>query len=1031
MTWTYYLLGFLVLGILAITVWYWKKGYQKEAKIAAGAGLATLIGGIGLIVIQLGGCGFPICSGDVAVSGYDSSNMGDSYDELLLAFWNEENTTRKVGPYTIIPWFNQGDNRCDTSYLASGSACNIGTVSITSGNYCMVTDELSQGMYVFAMGDNQSIFDGMYNTTRAIATGTYGQIPGWRIVVNESGQSFEPCRSGVNGNCDTASDGTARIIIALYSASKNSRFSDTTRKQLYADFAKNLSREMRQYEYETSCHNINVEGNTQELCEWSAGGSDVVANGNLGSTDFAYSGYLCDNAQAQLADCIQTGNETACQFANYTWLTYYAAAYPNTTSIATDGFRATPGLAFKFDTSGTYAYAQCTRDCGPVCWDTVDAPRAACWGMTWYYATIANKTQYFQGLGDYVSAWAHEHALASSSSWPYRYYPNGTACASSESGYKAQGFQAQLLMYNATVAGGQDAFNASLRSALDHYDTATDTWDFQGCFGIYGQAFSMRALGAGLGLDNDVWTNGTNFTGGGSSNITISGPTLNSTSGDQNATIQINSTVSTTNGDIDTVLFEIQHPNGTKINYTATRHTYLQQINGSDGNTTIYSCDYSSTSCGFDLAPSGGILNTTSSTSIDLGLSAYTWTNWTSDVYMPVGGQGCKVDLPTGDHRWIIDPASEWKVEPDYDVSKTSFPTATWTSVSIITNHTANTSYICFSGGCSSTKTGFDVNSATDTMQLVTTYAGGDCAFDNMVIKVAPSDNPSTPSYNSTVNTTTWYINFSETANGGTYTVTNIWANSTTGEENSTIESTTFNISGARVNVGPNVTLLTPANATNTTALVPVNVSFTFNVTDDNTTSLSCGLWINTTGTFQENKTFTGTNNSGGSTSLNLYAGEYLWNIQCTDSDAVSAFASSNYTLFINNITVTNTSVTRCSGILSWVFQPNVSNGVISLPTFKYTEYNVSPENQTSCGYTYTINTTGQADGLNVTFYTNLTATDLYFRANGEVFGYGKNATIPVANDTIAYVNISLTYNQTSLNRVSVPMTINYTQVTA
>ena len=158
--------------------------------------------------------------------------------------------------------------------------------------------------------------------------------------------------------------------------------------------------------------------------------------------------------------------------------------------------------------------------------------------------------------------------------------------------------------------------------------------------------------------------------------------------------------------------------------------------------TEVFNCDFDTDSCGFDLSASNNVLNVTSSTSLDWSASDYTWSNHTMMVYAPTSALGFKHSVTNGDHRWFIDGAC-WKIEPDYSTQRCSYTLDAWVEVSIITNHSSNTSEICFGGGCTSTSAGvFTVDPAEDSLQFATTYSGGDIAYDNMTINVLTSEAP-------------------------------------------------------------------------------------------------------------------------------------------------------------------------------------------------------------------------------------------------------------------------------------------------
>lgn len=428
-----------------------------------------------------------ICTTSVAAallspssSGFGGQTRSQNYDALLDALYTNGNVTTTVGSNLWVPWFSTS-SACGITNLQSGGNCNSGE-SIDFTHNCMVTDEFSQVGVLLAMGDDQSRMTQFHNTVNAIKS-THGQLPSWRVY--RSGSSIEACRSGINSNCDTASDADARIIIALFTAANNSLFADSAQKQLYRELAINLSRDFLAYEVDQTCRPSDL-GHGQ-ICYWMAAGYGAKSGG-LGSTDYGYTGYYADGIIAMLQACAQTGNSTYCAVAGNFTLNYLQAA--NYTGAS---FTAPPGRSFKWTNLATRPTASCTNTCGPDKWDSADAPRAFGMCQALAYADLVGVT--LPMLGEYCADWVAEH-FGSSTSVPIQYSPNGDAAASSQSGYLAQGLQA-LAQGGANTA----QFATTLDSALSHYATSTQTWDYTACFGVYNQAFAVRALGFGIGRD--------------------------------------------------------------------------------------------------------------------------------------------------------------------------------------------------------------------------------------------------------------------------------------------------------------------------------------------------------------------------------------------------------------------------------------------------------------------------------------------------------------------------------------------------
>lgn len=472
---------------------------EKEERMATKQvrmGLFFLIIGFALLfaavlLLGLGPTGFAILSGNIPLLepsslGFDGQMRSQNYYALMDALYANGNVTTTIGDKLWVPWYSRSD-QCSVNDLHSGSNCNSGE-TIDATHNCMVTDEFSQVGILVAMGDDQTRMNQFYNTVLAINS-TYGDIPAWRVY--RSGDTIEQCRSGINGNCDTASDATARIIIALFTASNNPSFANDEQKTDYATLATNLSAAFLQYEVLQSCKESSL--GYGDICYWLAAGSGAKSGG-FASTDFAYTGYYPDAIIGMLAACAGTEDPLYCAVAGNFTLNYLQAAYPEGTSLVGNGFRVPPGRSYKWTNTAGIPVAECTNTCSPDQWDAADAPRALGLCSANYYARLINYT--LPDLQAYCDVWGLQYMNATNSA-PYQYYADGTNSGSFQSGYFAQGLSALF------QAGGydQNLFTATVDDALSHYAPATGTWDYQACFGIYMQAFAVRALGMGLGLD--------------------------------------------------------------------------------------------------------------------------------------------------------------------------------------------------------------------------------------------------------------------------------------------------------------------------------------------------------------------------------------------------------------------------------------------------------------------------------------------------------------------------------------------------
>lgn len=352
------------------------------------------------------------------------------------------------GDLLWVPWFTR-DDVCSVNDLHSGSSCNSGQ-QIDFLHNCMVSDEFSQVGILYAYGDDPATFERFYNTVLAIRSSN-GVIPAWRIY--RDNELISACRSGVNSNCDTASDATARIIIALYAGAQT--FSNAT----YADLADKLAQD--HIKYETVKVSYLVSGN--DITYWLAAGAGS-ASGGRSSTDFGYTGYFPDAILAMQQACAHTGNQTFCDAAiDYQEQYLLAAGWDGT------HFTTPPGRSWKW--VGTTAV--CTNTCSPTQWDSADAPRALA------MCGLSNLTSDMQA---YCAAWRQ---IMSPTNTPIQFAPDGSI-TNRQSSYFAQGLAAQFYKNDA------ENFSTAVTSALNHYGNGV--WDNQQCFGIYGKAFSLRAL---------------------------------------------------------------------------------------------------------------------------------------------------------------------------------------------------------------------------------------------------------------------------------------------------------------------------------------------------------------------------------------------------------------------------------------------------------------------------------------------------------------------------------------------------------
>jgi hypothetical protein len=411
--------------------------------------------------------------------GFNGQTRSQNYDTLMDALFSNNKAVTTIGDKMWVPWYSTSSS-CEVADLHKGNSCNGGTID--HNRNCMVTDEFSQVGILVAMGKDQARMEQFYNTVLAIKSRN-GVIPAWRVF--RDGNKIEPCKDGINGNCDTASDATARIISALFTAATNNEFGSAQRTK-YMSLAKQMSADFVNYEVVKSCKPSNLGyGN---ICYWLAAGSEAK-RGGMGSTDFGYTGYYADAITAMLQACANTGDQTYCRVARDFTLNYLQAA-----EFDGNKFSVPPGRSFRWVNLDGVPKAQCTHSCSPVKWDYADAPRALGMCQANYYA----KQMGYQlpGLNKYCSLWGNLY-MNDPGSAPIEYYPDGKNSGAYQSGYYAQGLQSLF------QAGGHNSnlFKPTLDNALKHFTPATKSFDSQSCFGVYMQAFAVRALGMGIGRD--------------------------------------------------------------------------------------------------------------------------------------------------------------------------------------------------------------------------------------------------------------------------------------------------------------------------------------------------------------------------------------------------------------------------------------------------------------------------------------------------------------------------------------------------
>lgn len=453
-----------------------------------------------------------------------SLNNSDCFDEIAEMQRENGNVTRFFGGIASTPWMDSS-TACGVSNIKSGASCNIGTVSFSE--YCQVSDEHSVQAMTASVGNNVTIWDGFYNfLNNSQSFSAFGRIPGWKCLMNETAGTWDCRRANVNGNGDTASDATARYIIATYAASVNPLF-PTANQTLYRALGDALVADFVRYDLRYQCTNSTL-GNGP-ICWWQASGGNS-STGGFSWGDFYYSGYNQDSILALYAAANSTGNMTYIAIAQN--LTQGYLQLSNWTGTS---FRVPPGRSGNIDlmTVGGQAnvpVADCDNTCNPDVWDTADAPRAHGWGIAQFVATNLTGIPLLN-MTTYLTQWNIAVLSNNNNSIPISFHSNGTTSGSNQSGYLAQGWQSEALAY-----ANQTKFPESLKNALAHISPSTRTPDSAACFGTYNEGPMMRSLAFGLGRFNAMYTRSSSSSSNGSTsytgaiNITVNSPTNASTS---------------------------------------------------------------------------------------------------------------------------------------------------------------------------------------------------------------------------------------------------------------------------------------------------------------------------------------------------------------------------------------------------------------------------------------------------------------------------------------------------------------------
>jgi hypothetical protein len=428
-----------------------------------------------------------------ASTGFGGQTRAANYQTLASALTDNPNVVQKVscsqGTCLWVPWYKSSSS-CQVSDLMGGANCDIGQTPDGQNN-CMVTDEFSQAGMVLAMGNDQAKFDQWVNTVRALKSSKYGSLPVWKASRTASGINNQ-----LTSNQDDASDATARIIIALYTAS-NSDYFDSGAKANYKAFADTLAADFVKYDFNHACR---PGRNGLQICNWLASGAAAGSSGLVGTNDYSYAGYYGDVMLALMAAYRSTGNSQYMNVARDTAETYLLASNYNGASLSV------PPKSFKWDTSSGTPKAVCTNYCTSSQWDDSDAVRAVSVSKAMYYGRL-NGLNLDTDLGKYCEQWTSS-AGVEQNAYTIQYHFDGTPSSSPQKGYYQNGLGSFLNFY-----AKQGDLQYKLDEALSHYDAGTRTFDKASCMGVYRATFPIVSLGSAIGRDSKAFgASGTTIT---------------------------------------------------------------------------------------------------------------------------------------------------------------------------------------------------------------------------------------------------------------------------------------------------------------------------------------------------------------------------------------------------------------------------------------------------------------------------------------------------------------------------------------
>lgn len=452
-----------------------------------------------LIIVLLAGCHKEVLTGAVIPPSNTGYNGGKT---LVQNYYDLVNNALDPKFNTTQTWTCSGKLCLGTPELLSSSGCNIpGNYSSTyldgltptTTRYEIRSDMFSEAGLVLSVSNNATMFDAWYNTQQALPK-CAGSLVCW-VSKNIDGTLTD--KGG-----DTATDGDARICIALYQASNNTQLSDGNRTK-YRTEANKCIADVYQYDTATVASKLTTTG--QNITRLPFSGKNCAATALSCGGPHWYNGYSGDIIKLFQIGFLQTNN-----------ITYDAAARNFTAALVSINVMQNPATGFgvackdgNYVTSGTYLNMSCTQ---AYEWD--DAPRfmfSFCDALR--VANISNTLNgVYTNMSAYCGKWSNSSTYSATASCVV--YNQAGTCANSDGGVLGNSYgMGMLTYYNQSIA------RTKLDTLFGYYDWSTKVFETQLCENglTFRSSKASKALAIIIGLDEASMGYGGSGGGGGGS----------------------------------------------------------------------------------------------------------------------------------------------------------------------------------------------------------------------------------------------------------------------------------------------------------------------------------------------------------------------------------------------------------------------------------------------------------------------------------------------------------------------------------